>query len=794
MTGTFWRPLTKRLFFVAADTQEKRRAYDVSVARSILLPAAATPQEMTEMFRLLRDIVGVTRTQLDTSSHTITLRATPSAIALASHLIEDLEQPRGEVVLEMELLSVDRNYARQLGIIPPQSATMFTLNRQQINQAQQSVSGLVNVITQLFGQPSSLAGLTSSQIAALLNSGQLNLATLLPPLVAFGGGGSTFLARLPGAAANFSEALSLVRSGQRVLLRAQDGQPATFFVGDRFPVTLAEFAPSITSAANIPVISGSNFSNTAFNTGKGPVFVVTGKFATNNASDRIDLAVANETDDTVSILLNDGTGNFKPAPGNPAATGKQPVAIATGSFNPNNAKDQTDLAVVNFNCTGTPLVCGPGSLTILLANGDGTFTPAPGAPPATGKGPVALATGKFNSKNANDHTDIAIVNQVDNTLTILLGNGDGTFTATSASPIPVGRNPSSIVVGDFNGDAIPDLAITNQNDNTVTILLGRGDGTFVPATGSPIATGNSPIFATTADFNGDTFLDLVIANNTDNTISFFPGNGDGTFGTRSDFSTGKGPTSIAPGDYNVDGRIDLAVTNQTDNTVSILLNLGTGLGTGLFAPPFTINVGTNPLSVATADFNGDNLPDVAVANQGSNTVSVILNSTSFAGNLTTAQQTGTPFPGSEYVDLGVKVKATPRVHPHDEVSLHVEFEIRALSGQNVNGIPILSNRTIDQVVRVRDGETSVLAGLLQPQETYTLNGTPGLANIEGLSYVFGNRNAQNQDSELLILITPHLVRVAPHSEKSFYAGHPPGQSGSNVVPGNAARAPAAPGP
>jgi Bacterial type II and III secretion system protein/FG-GAP-like repeat len=794
MTGTFWRPLTKRLFFVAADTQEKRRAYDVSVARTILLPASATPQEMTELLRLVRDIVGVTRTQLDTSSRTITLRASPSAIALASHLVEELEQPRGEVVLEMEILSVDRNYARQLGVIPPQSAQMFTLNRQQINQAQQSVSGLVNVITQLFGQPNSLAGLTSSQIAALLSSGRLNLSTLIPPLLAFGGGGSTFLATLPGAAAHFSEALSLVRSGQRVLLRAQDGQPATFFVGDRFPVTLAQFSASITSGASVPIVNSSNFSNKQFNTGKGPVFVVTGKFAANNTSDRNDLAVANETDDTVSILLNDGTGSFKAAPGNPPATGKQPVAIATGSFNPNNAKDQTDLAVANFNCTGTPLVCGPGSLSILLANGDGTFTPAPGTPPATGKGPVALATGKFNSKNANDHTDIAVVNQVDNTLTILLGNGNGTFTPTATSPIPVGRNPSSIAVGDFNGDGFPDLAITNENDNTATILLGKGDGTFTPAPGSPLATGNSPIFVAVADFNGDTFLDLAVANHADNTISFFPGNGAGTFGTRSDFATGKGPTSIAPGDYNADGRIDLAVTNQTDNTVSILLNLGTGLGTGLFGPPFSLTVGANPVSVTTSDFNGDNLPDVAIANQGSNTVSVILNSTSLAGNLTALQQTGTPFPGSEYVDLGVKVKATPRVHPDDEVSLHMEFEIRALSGQNVNGIPILSNRTVDQMVRVRDGETSILAGLLQPQETHTLNGTPGLGNIEGLGYVFGNRNTQKEDTELLILITPHLVRFAPHSEKSFYAGHEPGQGSTNLGPGNAGNAPPAPQP
>src|SRR5690242_16304014 len=121
MTATFWRPLTSRLFFVTDNTPQKRKDYDASVVRTILLPSSETPQQMTEMLRTVRDITGITRSDLDAASRTITLRASPQAIAVASDLIGNLEQPTGEVVLEIEVLEVDRNRARQLGITPPQT-------------------------------------------------------------------------------------------------------------------------------------------------------------------------------------------------------------------------------------------------------------------------------------------------------------------------------------------------------------------------------------------------------------------------------------------------------------------------------------------------------------------------------------------------------------------------------------------------------------------------------------------------------------------------------------------------
>jgi general secretion pathway protein D len=149
------------------------------------------------------------------------------------------------VNLEFEILNVNRSLARDLGVTPPTSITAYDITKQDIQEAESSAEGLVGVISQIFGLNSSMSGLNSSQLAGLVGEGNLSAASLLPPLIAFGGGDTTFLATLPGAAANFSEALNLVRTGQRILIRAEDGQPATFFVGDRYPVTLGQYSSSL---------------------------------------------------------------------------------------------------------------------------------------------------------------------------------------------------------------------------------------------------------------------------------------------------------------------------------------------------------------------------------------------------------------------------------------------------------------------------------------------------------------------------------------------------------------------
>jgi hypothetical protein len=777
MTGTFWRPLAKHLFFVTQNTQQKRRDYAESAVRTVALPSSETPEQMTETLRVVRDISGVTRANLDTNARTITLRASPQAVAVASGLIDDLQQPTGELILEMEVLEVDRDNARNLGITPPQTSQVYSLSSQEIQEAQQSVQGLVNVITQVFGTPSSLSGLSGSQITSLLSSGQLSASSLLPPVAAFGGGASTFLATVPGAAANFSQMLSLVQHGRRILLRAQDGQPASFFVGDRVPVELSNFSASLSGTGeSVAGLSAANFPTTNYTTGNGPTFVATASLRNNSDND---LIVSNFTDNTLSVLLGAGDGTFATQVTYP--TGIGPVWITTGSFQTANNNQNLDLAVANQTAN---------TISILLGNGDGTFQPKTDI--VAGAAPSAVVTNNFHDLNGLGNQDLVVANHDDNTIYLYQGNGNGTFKAPSIIQLPNGSGPIALAATDFNGDGHTDLVVANEGSATISVFLGNGAGTF--GTRSDYTVGNSPVWVATGDFNGDGVPDLAVANKADNTVSILFGNvstavttstvGTGTFAAQTIYPAGSSPSSIAVADYNIDGLTDLAVAAAGDNSVAVLLNLGGGT----FGPDFELPAGTDPVSITTADFNGDGKPDVAAANNGSNNVSVILDSSSFAAT-TPSTFNGGAFPGVQYIDVGLKIKATPRLHQNGEVTLQLDFDISSLSGTSFNTIPVISNDTVTQTVRVKENETAVLAGLMQHQLSAALNGTPGISSIPEVGMFAGDQTNDNQDQELLILVTPRMVRLAPRTDHTIYAGQGQlegpggaGQPGANEAP------------
>jgi hypothetical protein len=191
--------------------------------------------------------------------------------------------------------------------------------------------------------------------------------------------------------------------------------------------------------------------------------------------------------------------------------------------------------------------------------------------------------------------------------------------------LTAGNNPKTLVTGDFNNDGHYDLAIVNTTDGTVSILLGNGDGTFQAAVNYNVGVAPEAIIA--GDFNLDGNLDLAVVNNTSKTIGILLGTGTGTFAPQVTYATGNNPVGIGMGDLNGDGYPDLVVLNQADKTVGVLLNSGTGTGT--FAPQVTYATGNNPTSIAVGvsdlpNVTYDNIADVAVTNAGDNTVTVML--------------------------------------------------------------------------------------------------------------------------------------------------------------------------
>src|SRR5205085_11797771 len=167
--------------------------------------------------------------------------------------------------------------------------------------------------------------------------------------------------------------------------------------------------------------------------------------------------------------------------------------------------------------------------------------------------------------NGDGKADLAVAIDRDNLVNIFLGNGDGTF--QSHVDYATGTDPLSVAVADFNGDGKTDLVLANAADSTVGILLGNGNGSF--QTYVDYRTGAEPFWVAVGDFNGDGKMDLVTANvgNAGNTVSVLLGNGDGTFQPHVDYLTGSFPNSVAVGDFNRDGRKDLAVANSQSNTV-----------------------------------------------------------------------------------------------------------------------------------------------------------------------------------------------------------------------------------
>jgi hypothetical protein len=210
-----------------------------------------------------------------------------------------------------------------------------------------------------------------------------------------------------------------------------------------------------------------------------------------------------------------------------------------------------------------------GSLSVFLGNGDGTFQTALSYSTGNSYYPATVAIGDFNG---DGRADVAILGT--GSLGVLLGNGDGSFqgpvfsTSFASSNGPYG---SAMVELDLNGDGKTDLAFANQNG--MLVLLGNGDGTFQQGTYYVSQDNNQSYGIATGDFNGDGKPDLAVTSygSSNGFANIFVGNGDGTFQTAVGYGVGPVPYGVVVADFNGDGRADVATVNNGGNSVSILL-------------------------------------------------------------------------------------------------------------------------------------------------------------------------------------------------------------------------------
>jgi hypothetical protein len=357
--------------------------------------------------------------------------------------------------------------------------------------------------------------------------------------------------------------------------------------------------------------------------------------------------------------------------------GNSPDAVVAADF---NGDGKLDLAVADY---GNPSTGDDGGVSILLGNGDATFQA--GIQVSAGKNPIWLAVGDFNKDGKQDLvlTDLGDRPNGSGTVEILLGNGDGTF--QTPLTLMAGSEPFPLTVADYNGDGKMDFAVTDFNSG-VYVFLGNGDGTFQASTLFPA--GESPVAVASLDLDGDGKMDLAVADQHDPSsmdnggVSVLLGNGDGTFQSPAFYAVAVFPTSLTIGDVNTDGKSDMVITSfiaafgLEGSDINVLL----GNGDGTFAPhiskvigrsestsvfPLSVKIGEfnpgrkpyvaevlgnrvavmpgngdgtfqgslffdadqMPFQLTVGDFNQDGLPDIVVANQGSNDVTLLLNVT-----------------------------------------------------------------------------------------------------------------------------------------------------------------------
>ena len=776
-TASFVVPVSSNMFLIARDSQQKRTELEPTVAISIPLPEATSPTEFNSMIVAVQQALALEKVGFDTTNNTVVIRDRLSKVLPAEALFHDLLYPRAQVVVDIQVMEVSRNDALTWGMNFPNLFSLTPLTTWLHNPVNipQNIVGLLK-----FG-----GGKTA-----------IGLGVTMPQFV-----------------------MQMAESSGKVLLSSQlrgvNGQPETMHVGDRFPIlTSGYFGPQSFSSPTVNNNSGAgntiNPTNPAGNgvTNNGAITLgqttATWTYTAGGVAPQAATVTATSNAGNVSFTATaSSSAQWLVVNGGPTAAGTLPATLTIGpsanitalgsgtylgSVQVSGADGSTAYYTVNLTVNGGSqnLTVTPNS--VALASGTGGLVVQQ---TVTVNSPVGgtLYVNVIGSGLSATVSDAAVTPNIPVTVTVL-----GNPTGLAAH---VYRGILSVTVGD-NTQEVP-VAFTVISNGS--LLLSQSSVPWTFTTGGSLP---QPTTITISSTAGGTSYTAVASSSSNWLLVNGATATAGVLPSALVISPANDVSDLTTGSY--PGFIQITAPDGSSATISVTLTVNGGTATGLTVAPnpialsasaqgSTTQQGISVISANSGDLKvsikgqGLSVSEVASTIEANTPVSLTvygnpsgLNANTYIGALTvtaagvtqTVQVTFsvgaissgsngitpyTPTPSFSFEDLGLTIKLIPVVHSMQEATLDVDASFKVLTGQSMNGVPVIANRAMKSVVRLRIGEWAVISGLLETSDTHSITGLAGISHIPYLNTLTDKRQHDTSNNQVLILMRPHLVTL-----------------------------------
>ena len=792
-TGTFIVPLSGKLFLVAKDTPQKRSEQEPTAAVSIPVPPTTNVQEFNALITAVQQTMSIQKVSFDTQNSTVIFRDHLSKLLPAMALMDDLGAPHAQVMLEMRFIEVTRNDMLQYGVNFPTLFSLQPLTTWLNNQVSLPSNGLAGLLT--FGGGKTLIGIGIMSAAAVAQMSADDSKVLL--------------------------------SAQ---LRGLDNQPATMHIGDRYPIlTSGYFGPGgspstvTNTGAGTPITSSTGTSNngtpSTLGAGAGTLELSQSAYAwTYNAGGSQPTAAAVTVTSTAGsidyIATVESSSPWLTVNGEGVAAGTLPATLTIapaagltalnvgnylGTVQVSGSDGSIAYVTVSLTVTGTAqtLSLTPNAISLLSQAGGLVVQQSVSVLSTVGGDLTASVSGPGLSIQLNN-TSLApnsagFVTVLGNpaglaaqtyvgVLSVTVGGNtqevEVTFQVTGSGSLELSQ--SSVPWTYTTGGALPAEAAV-----TVTTASGTGSytatvasaGNWLLVNGSTQSTGVLPATLlitpgpNLASLSTGAYTGTVQLTSSDGSLAYLNVNLTVNGGTATGLTVLPNPISLSAPLGGAVVQQTISLTSVTSGTLTATV---TGSGLSLTLPTdltvtanqaFTFTMNANPTGLSSQTYIGSltvTIGDVTQSVQVSFSVGAVNSGT----NGTTVYS---PIPSFNFEDLGLTLKVTPTVHSMEETSLDIDAEFKVLSGQGINGVPIIANRVMKSKARVLNGEWAVVGGLLSTQEARNIAGLAGLNRIRGLGALVSTRQHDSSKSEVIILMRPVILTPPNQTPPRRYA-------------------------